>query len=369
MDVKGVPRKVCAHAEGRVTYQEVDNLVLRTNESFRNKAQEEHHKGTTLFCDMKHLDMVTKFPVDYMHQVCLGVMRTLLLTWIRGSRQVKWSAGQVAEVSLKLTALQRFIPSTFARKPRSLDEIDRWKATEFRQFLLYTGKIVLKDILRPSFYEHFMALNVAMCILVSPKLTQEHLQYAQNRLLHFVDNSHRPTLYGARFLVYNVHAMLHIADDVQEYGSLDNFSAFPFENFNHKLKKMVRSGKQPLTQIVKRISEFDHFDSIQGSKKGIVYVKQPNNAYIVSGSSCCEVVSITNEKDDEGSHLLMCRVYRHAQAMFMEPCDSRIIGAYKVTIRHAHMELLPERVLERKAMMIPKAGDAEAFCIAILHAY
>jgi hypothetical protein len=85
-------------------------------------------------------------------------MKRQLLLWLTGKiRDFKLSAQNKDQISFKLLQLRKAIPRLFARKSRSLDDIDRWKATEYRQFLLYTGKIVLKDILRPELYSHFMA--------------------------------------------------------------------------------------------------------------------------------------------------------------------------------------------------------------------
>ena len=47
-------------------------------------------------------------------------------------------------------------------------------------------------------------------------------------------------LYGQEMLVYNVHAFVHLADDVQRFGPLDEFSAFPFENSLGHLKKLIK---------------------------------------------------------------------------------------------------------------------------------
>ncbi len=84
--------------------------------------------------------MIEKFPADYMHQCCLGVMRKLILFWLRGPKGIRLSSSQIKQVSDRLVALRPCIPNVFARKPRCLGDIDRWKGTELRQFALYTGK-------------------------------------------------------------------------------------------------------------------------------------------------------------------------------------------------------------------------------------
>ena len=175
---------------GRITYPESNQEDLRTDDSFRTQTNAEHHTGMSTFCDIPNINMIKSFPIDYMHQACLGVMKRLLLTWMRGKKEVRISAGQSDQISRKLTELWQYVPREFARKPRSLGEIDRWKVTEYRQFLLYTGKIVLCDILKPKLYSHFLTFSVAMNILVCPPLARSNLYYAKELLEYFVAQSH-----------------------------------------------------------------------------------------------------------------------------------------------------------------------------------
>ena len=72
------------------------------------------------------------------------------------------SATQNEQVSVNLINIRKDIPREFARKPRRLDEVEWWKRTEFRQFLLYTGNFLVKGILPKHNYDYFMALSMAM---------------------------------------------------------------------------------------------------------------------------------------------------------------------------------------------------------------
>ena len=65
----------------------------------------------------------------------------------------------------------------FARKIKSLQEAKIWKATEFRQFLLYTGPVVLHGILKPTFYQNFLLLSVYAKLTLSHCLVFTEYEY------------------------------------------------------------------------------------------------------------------------------------------------------------------------------------------------
>lgn len=56
----------------------------RTDTSFAVQEDEEHHLNVSPLTQVPKLGLVSNFALDYMHLVCLGVMRKLLLVWISG---------------------------------------------------------------------------------------------------------------------------------------------------------------------------------------------------------------------------------------------------------------------------------------------
>ena len=177
----------------------------------------------------------------------------ILMLWMKGPLFCRQGGGFIAQVSMGLLDLKEYMPCEFLRKGRPLGEVDRWKATEFRQFLLYLGPVLLKSKLPLHLYKHSMLLSVAIYCLASPMFCNPYCDYAKQLLCVIVTQV--GVLYGQTQYVYNIHALVHLADDVFRFGPLDGFSSFAFESFLGKLKKRVRKPNFPLQQVIRRLSE------------------------------------------------------------------------------------------------------------------
>lgn len=134
------------YANHRMRFLEIE-APLRSDDSFRNRLNEEHHLGQSIF-EETEVGMVSQFPVEYMHLVCLGVVKKFINLWIKGWRFdttfLKFNHAKIKDISAQLNTIRTWIPREFARKTRELGEVDRWKATELRLFLLYVGPVVFK---------------------------------------------------------------------------------------------------------------------------------------------------------------------------------------------------------------------------------
>ena len=130
--------------------------------------------------------------------------KKILKLWIRGWRpnEKKFSHKMIEEISALLKSIQAWIPFEFVRKTRELGEVDRWKATELRLFLLYVGPIVFKDYLPKDYLYHFNCLQTAIRILCDETNCITNNACAKSLLYHFVIESIK--LYGENFVIYNV---------------------------------------------------------------------------------------------------------------------------------------------------------------------
>lgn len=244
------------------------NSHARTCQDFLEWRDPNFRRRNTPLINIAGLDFVHHFILDYLHLQCLGVMRSMIINmWYQGAIPHRLLAAQIQLVSNLLIQFQCYIPIEFARKPRELYIVLRWKATEFRLFLLYIGPIVLKNVLSEQKYIHFLEFHFAMRILLNSNLCkkQELRQFANELLRHFVQST--IVLYDQNFISHNFHNNIHIVDDANYFidklidFSLDTVSAFPFKNYLQTIKRKVRGRNKPLEQIGRRIEEIMSFES------------------------------------------------------------------------------------------------------------
>lgn len=68
------------------------DAVRRTDVRFNELADEQHHVGKSPLHELG-IGFVSQFCLDYMHLVCLGVTRKLLMLWMRGPLNTRLSVG------------------------------------------------------------------------------------------------------------------------------------------------------------------------------------------------------------------------------------------------------------------------------------
>lgn len=376
----------------RMTFPEV-NSPQRTDLSFEMMSDEDHHVTKSPLIDVG-IGMVSCFPHDYMHLVCLGVVRRLLDLWIAsGPLLCRLSSHQMNLISSELVGLRRFIPMDFARKPRGLSERLRWKATELRQFLLYTGPVVLQNVLLASVYNNFMLLSVAIFILASPSLSADLHDFAHTLLASFV--THFGELYGPEFVTYNVHGLTHLSGDVRIHGNLDLISGFPFEDYLGKLKKMIRTPHHPLAQVIRRISEMDPFTGNDESSHGKRKLQKEHNRgpvppsmmglpvlqfqELVIGGTKINVSSeadrcvkiggsialIDNVLQSQGKIYIVFREYELMEPFFEYPLNSCELGIYLVGKISSSLKIIQLFDHVEKYVRLPKQDKFVA--VPLLH--
>lgn len=259
--------------ERHISFPNID-APLRSDESFRMRIDEDHHKYKSPLEELK-IDMVKDVIVaDELHFLELGIMKKLITGWKNGifknKSLTKLSCQDIENISQLLVKFNKYMPTEFHRAVRSLDSLNFWKGLEYRSLLFYLGIVVFKDYLPEETYDHFLYLFCAVTICSN----NEYLKYID--LVPVLVNEYIEKyieIYGIDTISSNVHILCHLAEDVKRFGCLSEFSAYIFENFLGFLKHLIRQGNLPLEQACKRIVEMFNLKSFkdQVSKLSVKY--------------------------------------------------------------------------------------------------
>jgi hypothetical protein len=385
------------HDQRRMSFPETQSQ-LRNDEDFKHRRQEDHHVGTSVLEDIKGFGMVSQLPLDYMHLLCLGIMRKLFFLWMQCNLKFRLPGRKIDEISNRLLFLKSFIPREFPRKPRSLKEIARWKATEFRQVLLYTGPYIFQNILSKKIFMNFLVLHFAVRIFLQPrKLSLEMIAYLQSLMELFVKEFSK--IYGSKYISYNVHNLLHICNDIKKFGNLNSFSAFPFESYLQTIKAFINTAQKPLEQLKRRIFERRNLTRINENKidplypkltetyntgtkldnthspyyKSIIYSdfmvnhEIGNNCVILDDKTIVVIENIaTATFNGEPTPVIIGKSFRKIDNFYEYPNQSIEVGIYK-TSNLSHLQSWPVSKIKTKAICVPISEGCQYYVAEIQH--
>lgn len=202
--------------------------------------------GASPFLDLPDFDFIEAFIPDYLHCVCLGVIRYLMLLWITATKGDLWyiEKHNIQLLNKRLESTKP--PHEISRCPRTLDNIKFWKASEFRAFALYYFPI-LDGILPPAFYNNFSDLCYGLYILLQEKVSKDSVRKVAALFERFVRDVE--ALYGPQYVTYNIHMLIHLCNAVLEWGCLWAHSTFIPEWFNGELGSMVNGTQSVIEQM------------------------------------------------------------------------------------------------------------------------
>ena len=110
---------------------------------------------------------VENIPLEYMHLICLGVIRWI----IKARNNGILNPGKSARIYERLRALRGKLPSLFARQPRGIEEWENWKATEISSyFVLYCYGSPKKEYAQPHL--RWLAKDQPFCWRMAPQNVQ-----------------------------------------------------------------------------------------------------------------------------------------------------------------------------------------------------
>jgi len=229
---------------------------LRTHESMVDHAEEaiisgmpvKGVKGPNILMLLPKFDVAESFVPDYMHAVLLGVVRAFVYLWLDSSSfKCDYYLGGVKD-KIDTALLKINPPAEIRRLPRSLDSRKYWKASEWRNFLLFYSPVILHKLLPSKYYDHWLLLVFAVSTLLScpsyKQITQADL--ALNKFVVLVRE-----FYGLEYVSFNVHLLTHLSNAVLRWGPLWANSNFVFEDTNRMLLKLFHGTQAAPMQICK----------------------------------------------------------------------------------------------------------------------
>lgn len=207
-------------------------------------------KGMSCLMVLREFDIIESFATDYMHGVCLGVLKRMINIWFgkMTSKSIKFkplNQHQQNQVNYRLSLLKPY--SRITHQPRSLDQLATFKAIEFKYLLFFYLRYSLSGILGKKYTEHFELLSASIYLLSQRVVSENDIKLSEQMLNNFCDTFEK--YYGIAAVTMNVHLLRHYSDIVRNTGPLWCHSLFGFESNMGVLTRYYLGGTNVLEQI------------------------------------------------------------------------------------------------------------------------
>jgi len=206
-------------AQGKATrrQQELEGGPLKAVKGVRGRSIVQTLPG----CDRSNV----VFP-EYMH---------LIICLIKHMMEILFQKSGPWSLSNKQDTIDEFlnnirVPDFLTRIPRSTEYLSKWKANEFRSFLLYYSVIIFSQCMKEEYFQNWILLVMSIYLLLQDCVSDNDIAKTTAMLSIFCRDYSR--LYKADFFfTYYVHNVFHLPLSVQRNGPLWAHSAFQFESF------------------------------------------------------------------------------------------------------------------------------------------
>lgn len=212
-------------------------------------------KGRSLLLDQPFFHLIKDSPCEYMHLVCLGVVKRLVeLTFKVADKRERITKRKLTLPEVFNEKIQKIqVLREFGRRCRSLD-FSSMKAAEFRNIILFFFPIVL-DCIDEEFPQEkriwlHLVFMIRACVIPNDEFRNVNDNNVDNACKKFYLSYEKA--FGPTNCTYSVHVVGSHMSQVRGNRPLTYKSAFKFENFYSEMKNMFYPGTpSALKQILK----------------------------------------------------------------------------------------------------------------------
>lgn len=203
--------------------------------------------------------MIWAFVRDYLHADLIGVVLLLWAIWCDQQSPIHLTKVQQELVNERLMNMTP--PHEIHRLVRPLkSEKCKWKASEWRSWLLFYAIPCLTGILDDYALQHFSLYVNSIHTLLKTTITERDLEKVEYDLQQFVVIFE--ALYGEKYVTFNVHSVKHLVNCVRYCGPLWAVSTFPFESTIYTLKQFVHGPSGVYEQMSKKMMQMNIFQNL-----------------------------------------------------------------------------------------------------------